>query len=71
VIGALAPELDGEPGDLQIEVVDELEAGVDRAPPWVGQCEAVEQFAAGIAEQTDPRSDTGARRSSMSRGRGS
>jgi hypothetical protein len=36
VIGALALELDRQPGDLQLEVVDELEAGVDVAPPRAG-----------------------------------
>jgi hypothetical protein len=36
VIGPLALELDRQPRDLQLEVIDQLEAGVDVAPPRVG-----------------------------------
>src|SRR3954452_15684748 len=50
VIGALALELDGQPRDLQLEVVDQLEAGVDVAPPSVRERHAVKQLAASEAE---------------------
>jgi hypothetical protein len=51
VIGALASQLDGQRRDLQLEVVDQLQAGVDGAPPRVGDREPVEQVAAGVPEQ--------------------
>src|SRR5215211_844912 len=51
MIGALVLELDGQPGDLQLEVIDQLQAGVDIAPPRVRDRQPVEQLAAGQAEQ--------------------
>jgi hypothetical protein len=51
MIGALALELGAQAGDLQFEVVDQLEAGVDVAPPRVRDGEPVEQLAAAQAEQ--------------------
>src|SRR3954447_11667769 len=51
VIGALALELDGQRRDLQLEVVDELQTGVDVAPPRVRDRHAVKQLAAGQPEQ--------------------
>jgi hypothetical protein len=36
VIGAPFVELDGEPRDLQLEVIDQPQADVDVAPPRVG-----------------------------------
>jgi hypothetical protein len=51
VIGALAAQLDGQLGDLDFEVVDQPQADVDVAAPRVGDLQAVEQFAAGVAEQ--------------------
>jgi hypothetical protein len=36
VVGALAAKLDGEPGDLELELVDQLQAGVDVAAPGSG-----------------------------------
>jgi hypothetical protein len=35
VIGALALELDGQPRDLQLEIVDHFQRDVDVAPPRV------------------------------------
>ena len=55
MVSSLAPELRGELGDLHFEVVDELQADVDVAPPRVGDCEAVEQLAAGKTEQIRDR----------------
>jgi hypothetical protein len=51
VVGAPALELDGQPGDLHLQVVDQLEAGVDVPTPRVGDRQAIEQIAAGMAEQ--------------------
>jgi hypothetical protein len=55
VIGAVALELHGQPGDLQLEVVDELQADVDVAAPRIRDGEPVEQLAAGVAEQIGDR----------------
>src|SRR5688500_4767193 len=55
MIGAAALALEGQPGDLQLELVDQLEARVDVAPPRVGDRQAVEQVAAGQAEQVGHR----------------
>jgi hypothetical protein len=55
VVGALALELDRQPRDLQLEVVDELQADVDVASPRVGDGEALEQLAAGMPEQIRDR----------------
>ena len=55
MIGALALELDGQPRDLQVEVVDQRQAGVDVAAPRIGDLQAVEQLAAGVPN----RSETG------------
>ena len=65
MVGADALELHGERGDLQLEIVDQPEADVDVAPPRVGDLEAVEQLAAGEAEEV------GDRAGSAWRGRGS
>jgi hypothetical protein len=51
VIGALALELDRQSGDLQLEIVDQLERDVDVAPPRIRDLEAIEQIAAGEPEQ--------------------
>jgi hypothetical protein len=51
VIGALAAKLDGQLGDLQLEVIDQLQADVDVAAPWVRDREAIQQQAAGVAEE--------------------
>jgi hypothetical protein len=51
VIGALTLELARQPGDLQLEVVDQLQARVDVAPPRVGNREPIEQLTAGEPEQ--------------------
>ena len=51
MVGALALELHREPGDLQFEVIDELKADVDVAPPRIGNRQPVEQLAAGQTEQ--------------------
>src|SRR3954449_9353616 len=51
VIGALATHLDRQLGDLQLEVIDQLQARVDVAPPRIGDRHAVEQLAAGQAEE--------------------
>jgi hypothetical protein len=51
MIGALAAQFDGQRRDLQFEVVDQLEAGVDVAPPRIRDLKAVEQLSAGVAEQ--------------------
>jgi hypothetical protein len=51
VIGALALELDGQGSDLQLEVVDELKAGVEVPAPRVGNGQPVEQLATGMPEQ--------------------
>jgi hypothetical protein len=48
-------ELHGELGDLHFEVVDQLQADVDVAPPWVGDLKAVEQLAAGETEEVGDR----------------
>jgi hypothetical protein len=53
VIGALALELHGQLGDLQLEIVDELQADIDGAPPRVGDLKAVKQLAAGVPEQVE------------------
>jgi hypothetical protein len=55
VIGALAAHLDRELSDLQLEVVDELEARVDGAPPRIRNRHPVEQLAAGQPEQVRDR----------------
>jgi hypothetical protein len=55
VIGALTPELAGQPRDLQLEIVDQLQAGVDVAPPRVREREPIEQLTAGVAEQVRDR----------------
>jgi hypothetical protein len=60
MVGALALELHGELGDLQLEVVDEPEADVDVPAPRVGDLEAVEQVAAGA--RTDRRPGRGGRK---------
>ena len=51
MVGAHALELHGQLRDLELEVVDQLEAGVDVAAPRVGDREAVEQLAPGAAEE--------------------
>ena len=51
MIGALALELARQPRDLQLEVVDQLQAGIDVAPPRVREGEPIEQLTAGVAEQ--------------------
>jgi hypothetical protein len=51
VLGALAAQLDREVGDLQFEVVDQPQADVDVAAPRIGDLQAIEQLAAGVAEQ--------------------
>src|SRR4051812_16221079 len=55
MIGALAAQLDGQACDLQLERVDQLQAGVDSTPPRVGDREAIEQLTAGEAEQITDR----------------
>jgi hypothetical protein len=51
VIGPLTFELDGQLGDLQLELVDQLQAGVDVAAPRVGDRQTVEQLAPGEPEE--------------------
>jgi hypothetical protein len=51
VIGALAAQLTGHLGDLQVEPVDQRDTRVDGPPPRIGKREAVEQLAAGVPEQ--------------------
>jgi hypothetical protein len=51
MIGAHPLELDGQPGDLQLEVVDQAQARVDVASPRVGNLQAVEQLATGVTEE--------------------
>jgi hypothetical protein len=41
VIGALTLELNGQLRDLKLELVDQLEAGVEVAPPRVGDRQPV------------------------------
>jgi hypothetical protein len=55
VLGALAPELHGQPGDLQLEVVDQPQADLDVASPRVGDGQAVQQLAAGVTEEVGDR----------------
>jgi hypothetical protein len=55
VVGALAFELNGQPGDLQLEVVDQRQADVDVASPRIGDGEPVEQLAAGVPERVGDR----------------
>jgi hypothetical protein len=42
VIGALALEFAGQPRDLQLELVDQFQTGVDVAPPRVRDREPIE-----------------------------
>jgi hypothetical protein len=55
VIGAPVLELDRQPGDLQLEIVDQPERDVDVAAPRVRDLQAVEQLASGQAEQVADR----------------
>ena len=50
MIGALAPELHRQLGDLQLEVIDQPQADVDVGAPRVGDLQAIEQLAADVAE---------------------
>jgi hypothetical protein len=51
VISALALKLDGQGCDLEVEVVDELQAHVDVGPPRMRQRKPIEQLAAGVAKE--------------------
>ena len=51
MIGALAAKLDGQRRDLELEVIDQLQADVDVAPPRIGDREAIRQLPAGEAEE--------------------
>jgi hypothetical protein len=55
VFGALALELHGQLRDLRLEVIDQPEADVDVVPPRVGDLQAIQQLAAGVAEQIGDR----------------
>jgi hypothetical protein len=55
VIGAPRPELHRQRRDMQIEIVDQLQANVDVRAPRVGDLQAVEQLAAGVTEQIRDR----------------
>jgi hypothetical protein len=55
VVGAAALELAVDLGDAALEVVDQLEAGVDRAAPWLRDLKPIEQLAAGDTEQVGDR----------------
>jgi hypothetical protein len=66
VIGASAVGFDGPRRDLQVDVVDQLQAGVDGPAPRIGNREPIEQLTAGVTEQIRDRARIG-RRSSVSR----
>jgi hypothetical protein len=51
----LARELHGQLRDLQLEVVDQPQADVDVLAPRIRDREAVQQLAAGVAEQIGDR----------------
>jgi hypothetical protein len=55
VLGALAPELHGQRGDLQLEVIDEPQADLDVPAPRIGDLQTVQQLAAGVPEQIRDR----------------
>jgi hypothetical protein len=55
VFGAAGLELAVDLGDEALEFVDRLEAGIDRAAPWLRDLEPVKQLAAGDAEQVGDR----------------
>jgi transposase len=50
VVGTLALELDRELGDPQLELVDQLQTGVDVAAPPIGDGQAVEQLAPRVSD---------------------
>jgi hypothetical protein len=51
MVGAQALELVGQAGDLAVELVYQLQTGVDRPPPWIGDGQAVKQLTAAHPEQ--------------------
>jgi hypothetical protein len=50
-----ALERHGQLGDPQLEVVDEPQADLDVASPRLGDLQAAQEFAAGVAEQVADR----------------
>jgi hypothetical protein len=69
MVGARGAQLAIDRVDLAVEVIDQSQAGVDGPAPRLRDVEAVEQLAAGDAEQVRDRA-RGARRRSASRGCG-
>jgi hypothetical protein len=55
MVGTTLFELDRQPRDLQLEVVDQPEAHVDVAPPRIGDLQTIEQIAPGETEQVPAR----------------
>ena len=51
MIDAPLLELHGQLGDLQLEVIDQSQTDVDVGAPRVGDLQAIQQLAAGVAEQ--------------------
>ena len=47
----MAAKLHGQLGDLQLEVIDQLQADLDVAPPRIGDLKAIQQRPAGVTEE--------------------
>ena len=62
MVGAGAAQLLAELGDLEVELVDQVQGRVDCLAPGLVEVESLQELAAGEAEQVSDRASTSASR---------